>query len=474
MKKSGLRSILFIALAVLILGGAAYYFLSPKGKPGAAAADKKEVAPNARPALTVTAAQPQPATLPIRLAANGNITAWQEAVIGSESNGLRLTDVLVNVGDVVKPGQVLATFSTDSTQADVAQARANLLDAQASAADAAANAERARTLQSSGALSQQQINQYLTLEKTARAKAEAAQASLGAQQLRGRQTRVLAPDSGVISSRTATVGSVVPAGTELFKLIRKGRLEWRAEVTSAELGRIQAGMPVTLRPASGGEISGKVRMIAPSVDPQTRSALVYVDLPSMLDQRASARAGEPSPTSAAASGGSEPRASGSVGARPADRPPLGGTAPSAGSAAREATSLGARPADRPPSGGTAPPGGSAVREATSVGAALPGMFARGDFEIGSSTALTVPQRALVVRDGFNYLFTLSPDNRATQVKVQTGRLAGDRVEILGGLTESARIVVDGASFLAEGDLVRIGQAAAEGPANGASAPVAVK
>jgi HlyD family secretion protein len=375
MNKPSSRALVVIALAVIVLvGGAIYFFMSPSAS--TPAESKKEAAPNNKPALTVTEEKPQPGSLPIRLSANGNITAWQEAIIGSESNGLRLTQVLVNVGDVVKAGQVLATFSTDSTQADVAQARANLLDAQASALDAAGNAERARTLQSSGALSTQQINQYLTLEKTAKAKAEAAQAVLGAQQLRGRQTRVLAPDSGVISSRGATVGAVVPAGTELFKLIRQGRLEWRAEVTSAELGRIKEGMAVTLRPASGGELTGKVRMIAPSVDPQTRSALVYVDLPSPVSKDSPAKAG---------------------------------------------------------------------------------MFARGDFEIGVSNALTVPQRALVVRDGFNYVFTLSPDNRVRQLKVQTGRLAGDRVEILSGLAADARIVVDGASFLTEGDLVRIGQ-----------------
>jgi HlyD family secretion protein len=375
MNKPSSRSLVVIALAVIVVAGGAIYFFTSSGA-STAAESKKEAAPNNKPALTVTEEKPQPGSLPIRLSANGNITAWQEAIIGSESNGLRLTQVMANVGDVVKAGQVLATFSTDSTQADVAQARANLLDAQASALDAAGNAERARTLQSSGALSTQQINQYLTLEKTAKAKAEAAQAVLGAQQLKGRQTRVLAPDSGVISSRTATVGSVVGTGTELFKLIRGGRLEWRAEVTSAELGRIQVGMPVTVRAASGGQLTGKVRMIAPSVDPQTRSALVYVDLPSPVSKDSPAKAG---------------------------------------------------------------------------------MFARGDFEIGTSNALTVPQRALVVRDGFNYIFTLSPDNRVRQVKVQTGRLAGDRVEILAGLALDARIVVDGASFLTEGDLVRIGQ-----------------
>jgi len=373
MQKFKLKPAVLIGVVVFAVATGAFLFFS-SNKPDAAVSGAKLAAP--KPALTVTVAQPQPSRLPIKLAANGNITAWQEAIIGSESNGLRLTQVLVNVGDVVKAGQVLATFSGDSVQADVAQARASLMEAQASAADAAANAERARTLQNSGALSVQQINQYLTAEQTAKARAEAAQAVLGAQQLRGRQTRVLAPDSGVISARTATVGAVVGAGTELFRLIRKGRLEWRAEVTSAELGRITPGTPATVRPASGGELQGRVRMIAPTVDPQTRSALVYVDLP-----------------------------------------------PSAGK-------------DSP---------------------AKAGMFARGEFDLGSSGALTVPQRALVVRDGFNHVFRLDPDNRVSQIKVQTGRLAGERVEVVSGLTTETRFVVDGAGFLNDGDLVRVSQ-----------------
>ena len=371
MNKPSSRSLALMAIALALVGGAGIFYFASSGKPGAA--ETKAVA---KPALTVTAAQPERTRLPVTLAANGNITAWQEAIIGSESTGLRLTDVRVNVGDVVKAGQVLAKFSTDSVQADVAQARASLLEAQASAADAAANAERARTLQNSGALSNQQINQYLTTEKTAKAKAEAAQAVLGAQQLRGRQTQVLAPDSGVISARTATVGSVVGSGAELFRMIRQGRLEWRAEVTSAELGRIAPGTPVKLKPASGGELQGKVRMIAPSVDPLTRAALVYVDLPVSAGKDSLAKAG---------------------------------------------------------------------------------MFARGDFQLGETDSFTIPQRALVVRDGFNYVLQLAPDNRVSQVKVQTGRLAGDRVEIVSGLPADARIVVDGAGFLNDGDLVRVGE-----------------
>ena len=181
-----------------------------------AADDKKPAAPKA--ALTVNVVRPQPATLTRTISANGNIAAWQEASIGTEANGLRLAEVRVNVGDVVKRGQVLATFAPDTVQADVAQTRAAVAEAEATLAEAAANAQRARDLQPTGALSAQQVAQYLTAERTAQARLESQRALANMQQLRLKQTQVLAPDSGVISARTATVGSVVPQGTELFRL----------------------------------------------------------------------------------------------------------------------------------------------------------------------------------------------------------------------------------------------------------------
>ena len=147
-------AVLVIFVVVAVAAGAFFYFSATRPD---AAATNATAAP--KPALTVTVATPQRQRQPITLAANGNIAAWQEAVIGAESTGLRLTEVRVNVGDVVKAGQVLATFSSDSVQADVAQARASLLEAQANAADAAGNAERARSLQSSGALSTEQMKE---------------------------------------------------------------------------------------------------------------------------------------------------------------------------------------------------------------------------------------------------------------------------------------------------------------------------
>ncbi|HWU97967.1 MAG TPA: efflux RND transporter periplasmic adaptor subunit [Oxalicibacterium sp.] len=271
MKRLNKKNTIIAAVVIVVLAIVAVLVVS--GKSGKV---KEVTAP--KPALTITSARPSQEKLPIKLTANGTITAWQEAIIGSESNGLQLTEVRVNVGDTVRRGQVLATFSVATTRADVAQARAALMEAEANAADARNNAERARTLQSTGALSTQQINQYLTTEQTAKAKAEAAKATLQVQEVRLAQTQVLAPDDGVISSRSATVGAVVGAGTELFRMIRQGRLEWRAEVTSEELGRLAPGTMATIVAANGTEVKGKVRMIAPTVDTENRAALVYVDL----------------------------------------------------------------------------------------------------------------------------------------------------------------------------------------------------
>jgi HlyD family secretion protein len=359
MPKNAIYSVAALALSISAIG---LFSLNSQ-----AADETKAAAP--KPALTVTTVQPQRSPWAVQLSANGNVAAWQEASIGSEASGLRLLEVRANVGDVVRAGQVLATFAAESVQADVAQAQANLLEAQANAQDASGNAARARTLQATGALSEQQITQYQTTEQVAKARVAAAKATLVVQQQRLRHTQVLAPDFGVISARSATVGAVLGSGTELFRMVRGGRLEWRAEVTAAELERIKVGTTAQVRTAQGTPVQGKVRMVAPTVDPQTRMGLVYVDLP--------------------------------------------------------ASNL------------------------------KPGMFASGAFALGQTTALTVPQTAVVVRDAFSYLYLVGKDNRVTRVKVQTGRQQGEQLEVTSTLAADARLVATGAGFLNDGDLVRV-------------------
>ncbi|NBY71335.1 MAG: hypothetical protein EBQ69_04925 [Betaproteobacteria bacterium] len=84
-----------------------------------------------------------------------------------------------------------------------------------------------------------------------------------------------------------------------------------------------------------------------------------------------------------------------------------------------------------------------------------GSFARGTFEVGSSAALTLPQAAVVMRDGFAWVFVLGSDQRVRQTKVATGRRNGDQVEVSKGLAPTEPVVVQGAGFLQDGDLVKV-------------------
>jgi RND family efflux transporter MFP subunit len=270
----------------------------------------------------------------------------------------------------------LAQLSADTVQAELAQARAAASEARANLSAAKLDADRARELKSSGsdALSGQQLQQYLTLELTAAARHEAAVARVKSDELRLAQTRITAPDDGLISARIAAVGGVVQPGQELFRLIRKNRLEWRAEVPATELLQLKPGMAVTVIGLDHQAITGRLRITSPSVDAQTRMGLAYVDLPA----------------------------------------------------------------------------GAALRA---------GSFARGEFKLGASSALSLPQTALQLRDGFAYVFQVGADGRVQQRKVTLGRRSGERVELTGGLDAGARVVASGMGFLSDGDLVRVVDAA---------------
>lgn len=326
-----------------------------------------------RPTLSVNATTPQKTRIAQAVPANGGIHAWQEASIGSEAGGWRLDQVLVNVGDRVRRGQVLARFAVDLPRAELAQIQAAVAEAEANQAAAAADALRARELQATGALSAQQIAQYQTAERTAAARLQAQRAAAQAMQIRLAQAEVRASDDGVISARMATVGAVVGNGQELFRLIRQGRLEWRAEVPADRLAQLRSGQTATLSPAGGAAVSGRVRMVGPTVDPATRMGLVYVDLP----------AGSP---------------------------------------------------------------------------AKPGMFARGEIALGEGDGLTLPQAAVLLRDGFHVVHLIGADSKVAERRVEVGRRSGDRVEVR-GLAADARVVASGGAFLADGDLVRVVPAA---------------
>jgi RND family efflux transporter MFP subunit len=333
--------------------------------------------------------------LPIRVPATGSIAAWQEAIVGNESNGLRLTQVRVNVGDTVRRGEVLALLDAEVVEAELAQARAAVAQAEAESLEATANSARAKALKGSGAMSAQQIAQYFAAAQTALARLEAARAAEKRDRVRVAQARVLAPSDGVVTSRTATVGAVVPAGEELFRVIKDGRLEWRAAVSAADLDKLRPGQAVELVIPGRPSIRGELRALAPTISTETRNGLAYVDLP------------------------------------------------------RD----------------------SAIRA---------GAFASGHIEVGQGRALTLPQSAVSLRDGFNYVMQVGANAKVSKRRVDIGRRVGDRIEIVAGLSDGEEVIASGVGFLSDGDPVKVlgrfegeeatGPAAAAGPGRAFAMP----
>lgn len=233
----------------------------------------------ARPAMAVELVSPSQQSWPDVLVASGEVAPWQEAVIGAEVAGVRLDEVLVNVGDVVAKGQLLARYSEDSLRADLARLDALVAEAEANVARTKADAARADRLAASEVMSGQTVQLYRSQAQVAEAQLDSARAQRKSQALKLRYARVVAPDDGVISARSATVGSVSGLGTELFRLVRRSRLEWRAEVPAEALPRLKPGTGVVVQALDGTKVTGSLRQLAPTVDSGTRNGLAYVDLP---------------------------------------------------------------------------------------------------------------------------------------------------------------------------------------------------
>lgn len=325
--------------------------------------------------LTVEAVQPELRNWPERLQANGAIQAWQEIIVSPETGGLRIAELAVDVGAQVKRGDLLARLADDSVRAELRQRQAAVAQARATLEQARANQRRSQAAASSGALSQQQIDEYRINEASAQAALEAAVAELDSTQLKLAQTRITAVDDAVIAAKSGVLGNVVATGSELYRLIRQGKLEWKPELDARQLASVRAGQRVQLTLPDGRSTEGTVRLVGPVVNEGTGRAIVYVS----LQPGTSARAG---------------------------------------------------------------------------------MFASGGIELGERSVLTLPQKAIVLRDGRAYAWVLGEGDRAFGRVVSTGLRVDERIEIVSGLAAGDRVIADGGAFLSEGAQVTVRPAGA--------------
>jgi len=248
-----------------------------KKEAGDSAAEAPATAASSSLAVTLAPATRRP--IERALVASGPVAAWEEMQLGVELSGVRVTALHADVGQTVRRGQVLLELDHRTLDSDLRQAQAAHAEARAGVQLAQANLGRGQALANSQLISAAALDELRAGLVQAQARAATTQAQRDGVQLRRDFATLRAPDDGVISKRLVQPGQVVVAGSELLRLIRRGRLEWRPELPDAELARVRIGAAVSLHDGNAELVTGRVRAVSPGVDTGTRTGTVYVELP---------------------------------------------------------------------------------------------------------------------------------------------------------------------------------------------------
>ena len=329
--------------------------------------------------LSVETVLPSQDNIGSTLSADGTINAKDVANVSAKVNGVAIERILVEEGQRVKAGQILAVFDTDAMEQQVLQAEADVAEAEATLANTTADAARVLPLIDIDAISKQEADRYRTAKLQAQASLQASKARLSTQRLSVNNANVVAPVSGIISEKMAEVG-MVAGGDPLFTIIKGGILEWRADIDPKLIGEVNVGTPVQVSLPGGDSVMGEVSRIAPTAD-NNRQITIYASLAANAKVRA-------------------------------------------------------------------------------------GMYQTGEFLLGSSSAQTVPNSAIVSNDGYDYVMLVTNIStkdgknghnigRIKQQRVTLGERFGDSIMLTEPLPAESRLVKQGGSFLNDGDLVRV-------------------
>lgn len=226
----------------------------------------------------VTTSPISSAVLPRFIETQGVIAAWQEAIVSARITGAAITHLHAAVGEPVRRGQLLASLDERSVRAELDKASAQEAQARTSFQQAETDLRRMRDLKAQGAISAQNMAHTEAQHAIAQAQWQSANASTRAAKIRLDDTRIVAPDEGVITARGAMLGQVPPLGSELFRMIRQQRLEWRAELTAAQMQQVKIDMTVQLRLTDGSTAQGKVRQLGAALDHPNRLGIAYIDI----------------------------------------------------------------------------------------------------------------------------------------------------------------------------------------------------
>lgn len=249
------------------------------GEPATGSAQAAKPADAQGPAPRVTVLVPGASNVTAAVKVTGTISAKYDMPVGVEGDGGRVAAVLVEAGDRVAKGQVLARLNTDVLRPQVAQLAAALEEARANARLALADYERAKAVAGTGAISNEDVERRKSAAETAAARAKVAEAQLREGEARLARAEVRAPSAGVVLERMVEVGQYATPGSPLFRIAKDGAVELRGEVAEQDLPQLAVGQSATVRITGvDREFNGKIWLLGPTIDPKSRLGTVRVAL----------------------------------------------------------------------------------------------------------------------------------------------------------------------------------------------------
>jgi len=272
------RAWLIVALAVLAV--IALWFIIRLAGPDKLA-EKSGQAP------VVTVITPGKTTIARRLGATGTLAARRELPVGSVGEGGQVNNVLVEPGDWVRAGQVLAVIDRSVQTQQQASRAAQVQVAEADARLAQANLDRALQLVDRGFISKADVDRLTAARDVAAARVKVARAQLAETQARTRRLNILAPSAGLVLKRNLEPGQVVNAGSGvLFSIAKGGELELLAALSEDDLAKVTLGQSAKVTPVGlDRSFNGQVWQISPVIDPRNRQGRVRIALPYAKEMR---------------------------------------------------------------------------------------------------------------------------------------------------------------------------------------------
>jgi RND family efflux transporter MFP subunit len=268
----GRRRWIIIGGALLVVLGLVAFFMTRGGG--------EKPAPKGPQLANVSVMVPGRTTAERGISATGSLAARREMPVGVAGEGGMVTRVLVEPGQWVGAGQVLATVDRSVQVQSAEQLAAQINVARADAALAQQELERAQALVDRGFVSKADVQRRIATRDAANARVRAAQAALGEQRARNGRLDIRAPAAGLVLTRQVEPGQIISSASGvLFRMAKGGELEMRAQLTESDLATIRVGATARVTPVGDTRsFTGQVWQVSPVIDPQTRQGIARIAL----------------------------------------------------------------------------------------------------------------------------------------------------------------------------------------------------